>query len=139
MNKHVEENDAANDLTSSRVRILVVDDNRDAAFTLSILLRSIGKEVRTAHDGLEAIELSRTFLPDVIFLDIGLPRLNGYEVARRIRAQDSSANIMLIALSGWSQDDPQIAKDAGIDHYFIKPISFSAIKKVLNVTASTDT
>src|SRR6185369_13037168 len=85
-------------------RILVADDNRDAAESMSMLLRLMGNEVRTVYDGAEAVEEAATFRPDVIVLDIGMPKLTGYAAARRIRAQSWSEGTMLVALTGWGQD-----------------------------------
>src|SRR5687768_9385127 len=85
-------------------RILVVDDNRDAADSLEVLLRAYGHEVTVAYDGLEAVEAARTFRPDIALLDIGLPKLNGFDVARRIRASQGE-RVLLIAVTGWGQDE----------------------------------
>ena len=113
-------------------RILVVDDNRDAADTLGMLLRVMGNQVHTAHDGIEAVGAASAFRPDVVLLDIGLPRLNGYEVARRIRSQPDGANMLLIALTGWGQDeDRRKSKEAGFDHHLTKPVEFAALQKLL--------
>jgi PAS domain S-box-containing protein len=113
-------------------RILVVDDNRDAADSLGMLLRMMGNEVATAHDGLEAVGAAATFHPEVILLDIGLPKLNGYEVARRIRAQPGGDKMVLIALTGWGQDeDRRRTKEAGFDQHMTKPVEFDALKRAL--------
>src|SRR5207237_573927 len=88
----------------SALRILVVDDNRDAAASLGMLLRIMGNDVHTAHDGAEAVALADEFRPDVVLLDIGLPRLNGYEAARRIRQQPWVRGMAPIATTGWGQD-----------------------------------
>ena len=99
-------------------RILVVDDNQDAADSLGMLLRMTGNEVHTAHDGLEAVGAAAAFQPDVVLLDIGLPKLNGYEVARRIRAQEGGADMLLVALTGWGQEeDRRRSREAGFDHH----------------------
>jgi len=101
-------------------RILVVDDNQDSAECLTMLLRLIGHEVHTAHDGLEAVEAAKKFQPGVILLDIGLPRLNGYEAARRIRGQQRDKGLMLIALTGWSQEeDRRCSEEAGFDTHLV--------------------
>jgi PAS domain S-box-containing protein len=113
-------------------RILVVDDNQDAADSLGMLLRMIGNEVHTAYDGLEAVGAAATFQPDVIVLDIGLPKLNGYEAARQIRAQQGGAERVLIALTGWGQEEDRLrSKEAGFDHHITKPVEFSTLKKLL--------
>jgi PAS domain S-box-containing protein len=125
-------------LASAACRILVVDDNRDAADSLGMLLRMIGNEVHTAYDGLEAVGAAATFQPDVIVLDIGLPKLNGYEAARQIRAQPGGAGRVLIALTGWGQEEDRLrSREAGFDHHITKPVEFSILKKLLaQVTAS---
>lgn len=116
-------------------RILVVDDNRDSASTLAMLLRLSGNETRTANDGLEAIELADQFRPELVLLDIGLPRLSGYEVAQRIRQQPWGQNIVLIALTGWGQeDDRRKSKAAGFDAHLVKPLDQAALAKLLNHT-----
>jgi PAS domain S-box-containing protein len=113
-------------------RILVVDDNRDAATTLATLLKLTGNQTQTAHDGLEAVEAAETFHPDVILLDIGLPKLNGYDVCRRIRQQPWGKNTVLVALTGWGQDeDRRQSKDAGFDHHMVKPMDLAALTKLL--------
>ncbi|MDO8755893.1 MAG: response regulator, partial [Polaromonas sp.] len=104
-------------------RILVTDDNVDAALTLASLLGMLGHEVRTAHDGAEAIEAAAAFRPDVIFLDIGMPRMDGYEACRRIRALGQVPAPVIVALTGWGQaDDKRKAQEAGFDHHFTKPV-----------------
>jgi len=116
-------------------RILVVDDNRDAADSLGMLLRMIGNEIHTAYDGLEAVEAAAAFQPDVVILDIGLPRLNGYESARRIRQQEGGADRVLIALTGWGQEEDRLrSQEAGFDHHVTKPVEFSTLKKLLAET-----
>jgi CheY-like chemotaxis protein len=112
-------------------RILVVDDNRDSADSLAMLLEMRGHEVRSAHDGLEAVGAAEVFLPSVVLLDIGLPKLNGFEVARRIREQRGD-DVTLIALTGWGQeDDRRRSKEAGFDHHLTKPIDVEALRKLL--------
>jgi PAS domain S-box-containing protein len=119
-------------------RILVVDDNRDAADSLGMLLRMIGNEVHTAYDGLEAVGAAATFQPDVIVLDIGLPKLNGYEAARQIRAQPGGADRVLIALTGWGQEEDRLrSKEAGFDHHITKPVELSTLKKLLAQVAAS--
>ncbi len=113
-------------------RMLVVDDNRDAADSLGMLLGMMGHEVHTAHDGLEAVEAAAALQPDVILLDIGLPKMNGYEVARRIREQEGDTEIVLIALTGWGQaEDRRRSKEAGFDHHLTKPVAFDALQMVI--------
>ncbi len=113
-------------------RILVVDDNRDAATSLALLLNIAGNETQTAHDGQQAIEAAAKYRPDMILLDIGLPKMNGYEACRRIREQPWGKNIVLVALTGWSLDeDSPESKDAGFDHHLVKPVEFDALKGLL--------
>jgi PAS domain S-box-containing protein len=113
-------------------RILVVDDNRDSADSLSLLLGLKGHHVRTAYDGTSAIEAARAFRPDVALLDIGLPGLDGYEVARRIRAEESIAQPALVATTGWGHaEDKRRAREAGFDYHMTKPISMEALERFL--------
>ncbi len=113
-------------------RILVVDDNRDAATSLAALLRLTGNETQIAYDGLEAVEAAEKFHPDVILLDISLPKLNGHDACRRIREQPWGKHMMLVALTGWGQDeDRRQTKDAGFDHHMVKPVDFAALMKLL--------
>jgi signal transduction histidine kinase len=105
------------------LRILVVDDNIDAATTLAALLRMQGHEVRTAHDGIEALELIQNFAPDVAILDIGMPKMNGYTLAARIREIMREAQPLLIAVTGWGQEEARLrSKAAGFDHHLVKPV-----------------
>jgi len=119
-------------------RILVVDDNRDSANSLAMLLKLLGHTVDTAHDGLEAVERAATFRADVILLDIGMPRLNGYEAARRIR-QQRQKGLKLVALTGWGQEeDRQRSEEAGFDAHLVKPVDFAALTKLLAEWAGPD-
>lgn len=107
-----------------RRRILVVDDSRDAALSLAMLLRMTGHETCTAHDGLEALNVAREFRPDVMLLDIGLPKMNGYNVCRHIRQQPWGGNLVIIALTGWGQEqDKREAREAGFDFHLVKPVN----------------
>jgi len=113
-------------------RILVADDFPQSAETLARLLRHDGSEVRVAQDGAEAFETAADFRPDVVVLDIAMPRLNGYEAARKIREQPWGKNMVLIALTGWGQQqDRQRTQDAGFDAHLTKPVNFSAIMALL--------
>jgi PAS domain S-box-containing protein len=115
-----------------RRRILVADDNRDAVRILTMLLRTLGQEVHTAFDGDEALERAGTLHPDIILLDIGMPRLSGYEVARRIRGEGWGKDVMLVALTGWGQDqDRRRSAESGFDRHLIKPISAQALSELL--------
>jgi CheY-like chemotaxis protein len=113
-------------------RFLVVDDNRDAAYTMWRLLQLLGGEVRTAHDGLEALAWAEQFLPHAIVLDIALPKLNGYEVAREIRARSWGGGMILVAVSGWCRDqDRQRALDAGFHAHLAKPVALKDLRDLL--------
>jgi CheY-like chemotaxis protein len=113
-------------------RILVVDDNLDAARTLDTLLRMRGHEVRMAHTGQEALAVAAEFLPQVVLLDIGLPDMVGYEVARRLRRMPELGNVILIAQTGWGQDeDRRRSREAGFDAHLVKPVELGAIRQVL--------
>lgn len=114
-------------------RILVVDDNADAATTLAMLLKMYGHEVRTACDGEDALDQARAFAPDVIFMDLGMPRLDGIEAARRIRALPQCRQVRIVALTGWGQNaDRQRTREAGMDHHLTKPVSLEALQSVLD-------
>jgi CheY-like chemotaxis protein len=117
---------------TSRCRILVVDDNHDAANSLAKILGLKGNESLAAHDGHEAIQQAAIFRPDVILLDIGMPGLNGYETAKQIRAQPWGKNLLLVALTGWGQDeDRRRSQDAGFDAHIVKPINAATLEKLL--------
>jgi PAS domain S-box-containing protein len=118
--------------TTAAHRILVVDDSRDAAESLAMLLDLTGNETHTAHDGLEAVETAARVRPDLVLLDIGLPKINGYEAARRIREQPWGKSMVLVALTGWGQDeDRQKSREAGFDGHMVKPIDPAALNKLL--------
>jgi len=117
---------------SARHRILVVDDNQDAAATLALLLGLMGHETRTANDGIEALEVTDEFHPDVALLDIGMPRLNGYDTARRLRQDSWGREMLLVALSGWGQDADRLkSSKAGFDMHLVKPVDVSEIQRLL--------
>lgn len=119
-------------LVSAR-RILVVDDMRDSADNLAMLLGMGGDETHTAYDGVEAVERAASFQPDVILLDIGMPRMNGHDACRAIRQQPGGKHILIIALTGWGQEeDRRRSAQAGFDHHLVKPMDFSALKKILS-------
>lgn len=114
-------------------RVLIVDDNEDSALTLAVLFEMSGDETQTAEDGLKAVAAAETFRPEIALLDIGLPGLNGYEVAREIRSQPWGASMILVALTGWGQEeDRQQSKDAGFDAHMVKPVDHEALLKLLN-------
>ncbi len=113
-------------------RVLVVDDNRDGAESLAMMLRLLGDEVRTAHDGVEAVEVAEQFRPQVILMDVGMPRVNGLDATRRIRAQEWGRGITIIALTGWGQDgDRARTREAGCDGHLVKPVNLPELEKVL--------
>ena len=115
-----------------RRRILVADDNRDAADSLAYMLRIGGHEVRTAYDGQQALDLAQTFLPSLALLDLGMPRLNGYDAARRLRQTEHGRDMLLIALTGWGQpDDRNRSLSAGFDHHLVKPVDPSMLERLL--------
>ena len=118
-------------------RILIVDDNRDAADALASLLELEGNEAHVAHDGMSALEAAEALRPDVMMLDIGLPRLNGYEVARRIRAEPWGAGVLLLALTGWGHpDDRARSEEAGFDRHLVKPVEIAALSELIAQHAS---
>jgi PAS domain S-box-containing protein len=114
-------------------RILVADDNIDSAESMAMMLRLMGSnEVRTVHDGLRAVEEASAFRPDLVLLDIGMPRLNGYDAARQIRQQPGGRDVVLVALTGWGQDeDRRQATEAGFDRHFTKPVDPLAIENLV--------
>ena len=118
---------------SRKHRLLVVDDNKDAADSLAILLRMNGHDVQLAYNGPSAIELASTYLPDIVFLDIGMPVVDGYEVARQLRKIPHLQNAILTALTGWGQDeDRQRTAQAGFDFHLVKPVDPKAVETLLN-------
>jgi CheY-like chemotaxis protein len=120
-------------------RILVVDDNTDSARAFARLLKLLGHDAQTAHDGPEAIEVARAYRPDVVLLDIGLPGMDGYEVARRLREDEQSKGLVIIAVSGYGQeDDRRRAREAGFDHHLVKPVDHEALLSVLTLGAFKD-
>jgi CheY-like chemotaxis protein len=113
-------------------RVLVADDNEDAGESLAMLLRLDGHEVEVANNGTDALALFDRMSPDVAILDIGMPGLSGYEVARRIRERDTGRRAMLIAVTGWGQEaDKARASEAGFDHHFTKPVEPEALSSLL--------
>jgi PAS domain S-box-containing protein len=113
-------------------RILVVDDNEDVAESLAEILRTTGHEVRTAYRGLAALEAVEAFLPEVVLLDIGMPGMDGYEVARRLRRERGLEKVLLVALTGYGRDeDRRRSREAGIDHHLVKPVDPAALCDLL--------
>jgi CheY-like chemotaxis protein len=116
---------------SASARVLVVDDNHDVAETMAVLLRLLGHEVAVAHEGARAVELGRVFRPEVVFLDLGLPDMSGYEVAQRLRAAPADSEMRLVAVTGWGQvEDRQRTRAAGFDHHLTKPTTLDELSAV---------
>lgn len=114
-------------------KILIIDDNVDAAKSLSFLLSLDGHQLATAHNGPDGLEMAQRFHPDVILLDIGLPGMNGYEVARQIRQSETIKDVLLVALTGWGQEeDRKQSKEAGFDHHLVKPVEPDVLTRILN-------
>lgn len=119
-------------------KILVVDDNRDSAISLAMLLKLAGNDTRTAHDGQEAVEQAEAYKPSIILLDIGMPKMNGYEACRHIRAQPWGAGIHMVALTGWGQEeDRRKSQEAGFDGHLVKPVEYATLTKLLSDLQST--
>jgi CheY-like chemotaxis protein len=117
----------------ARRRILVADDNVDALDSLAMLLEFAGHEVRKARDGAEALEGARDWQPDVMLLDLGMPKLTGYEVAQRVRSEEWGRNVRMVAISGWGQrEDQRRSRESGFDQHLVKPISFDSLNGILN-------
>jgi CheY-like chemotaxis protein len=113
-------------------RVLIVDDNRDAATSLGMLLELSGNKTETAYDGLTAIDAGARFRPHAVLLDIGLPGLDGYEVARRMRSEPWGNRVKLVAVTGWGEaEDRKRSRDAGFDAHLLKPVDHEALVKLL--------
>lgn len=122
----------SNDLPASR-RILVIDDDHDVADSLVMFLETFGADVRVAYDGEGGVSAVREFRPELIFLDLGMPKLDGYETARRIRALPEGRDVKLVALSGWGQGQVrEQAREAGFDRQLTKPAGIEALQELLN-------
>lgn len=125
--------EAVRPATAARHRILVVDDNVDSAHSLGMMLELMGNDIRTAHDGFAAIEVAAEFRPDVVLLDIGMPKMNGYETARHMREEVWGKDVLLIAQTGWGQDeDRNLSEQAGFDHHLVKPVDPLALQGLLD-------
>ena len=110
-----------------------MDDNRDAAKSLAIMLKLMGNETQTAHDGLEPSKSAATFRPDLVLLDIGMPKFNGYDTAQRIRQEPWGKNVVLVALTGWGQEeDKRRSLEAGFNFHMVKPVDPAALEKLLS-------
>lgn len=124
--------------SASGRRILIADDNEDAVESLALMLDMMGNETRTALDGLAALQVGESFAPEVVLLDIGMPKLNGYDAARQIRALPWGAHLVLVALTGRSQDeDRRRSHEAGFDFHLVKPVEPAALEKLLAIVPST--
>src|SRR5271154_3250352 len=125
--------------TGPSLRVLVVDDNVDTVTTLALLVKESGHEVRTAYDGSAVLEAALDYRPNVVLLDIGLPGLNGFEVAKQLRQQPALRNAVLIAMTGYGREsDRQRSQEAGFDHHLVKPGDFGKVLQILaTVSAST--
>ena len=114
-------------------RVLIVDDNADAAATLDMLLRSLGYETHVVHDGAAALAAAPRFQPDVVLLDIGMPGIDGYEVARRLRKMKAGRSLRIVAVTGWGQEaDRHRSREAGFDVHLVKPVEPGELLKVLH-------
>lgn len=123
---------AANSTAQLQRRVLVVDDNCDSADSLAMLIQLLGAEVHVARNGPAALAELDVFHPEDVLLDIGMPGMDGYEVARRIRTRRCFDKVRLIALTGWSRDeDLRRARDSGFDHHLVKPVDFDALHALL--------
>ena len=113
-------------------RVLLVDDNMDSSEPLSLLLQAKGHETRLAVEGQEAIGMADEFLPDCVILDLGLPGIDGYEVARRLRERPYGAKLTLVALTGWAGKDVRVkAAEAGFDYHLVKPVNLEELERIV--------
>lgn len=119
-------------MTSTVQRILLVDDDPDSSEPLSLLLQSKGHETRVATDGAQAISVADEFKPNCVLLDLGLPRMDGYEVARRLRDRPYGSDVVLVALTGWAgRDIRSRAAEAGFDYHIVKPVNWEEVEKIV--------
>jgi CheY-like chemotaxis protein len=119
--------------TTSKRRLLVVDDNRDAAESMSMLLEMWGHQVAFAYDGPSALQTAEQLQPQAVFLDIGLPGMDGYEVAARLRELPQAKDAILIAITGYGQEDDRLrSRRAGIDHHLVKPVAPDALRNLID-------
>lgn len=132
-NQAVDQNHSSQGKDATRRRILVVDDNQDAASSMALMLELMNNEVQTAHDGLAALEIAEQFQPQLILMDIGMPRLNGYETTRRLRQLPWGKAIIIIALTGWGQEEDKVkTREAGCNGHIVKPVSLPELEKLLS-------
>ena len=114
------------------MKIVIADDNRDSADSMAMLLEAGGHEVHVAYDGAEAVEAANRVQPDVVLLDIGMPKMNGFECARSLRGQPWAAGALLVALTGWGQEeDKRRALEAGFDRHLTKPVDPATLEEAL--------
>ena len=120
-----------NELPAASCRALIVDDNADSADTLAMLLQLLGHEVQCIYDSRRVLDTVDGFSPDVVFLDIGMPGLSGYDVARLLRTRPEGSKLTLVALTGWGQpEDRRRTAEAGFDHHLVKPTDVDTIQHV---------
>ncbi len=119
---------------SAAFRVLIVDDNRDAADSMALLLNRLGNQVCVAYGGAEALQAFPAFRPDVVLLDIGMPGINGHDLARQIRAMRHGDSVLMIALTGFSsRQDKRLSHDAGIDHHSVKPVDAIILQRLIEI------
>jgi CheY-like chemotaxis protein len=113
--------------------VLVVDDNVDAASAMDLLLQSLGHETRVVHDGTQALQIAVDFWPDIVLLDIGMPGIDGYEVARRLRAVRQERALRIVAVTGFGQEtDRKKSREAGFDMHLVKPVAIDDLAQALD-------
>jgi CheY-like chemotaxis protein len=131
--------DASEPRATADRRVLIVDDNRDGAESLATLLSMSGHQTRMVHDGLEALEAAERFRPDLVLLDIGIPKLNGYDACRRIRNEPWGKEMVVVAVTGYGQEaDIRNSREAGFDHHFVKPVDYRSLARVLAALPSKE-
>ncbi|RZA06035.1 MAG: response regulator, partial [Moraxellaceae bacterium] len=135
-NRLVSENKIAESTdTYVKKRIMLIDDNVDFVTTMATLLETKGHDVRIAHDGFAALKIAQEFLPEIAFLDIGMPGMNGYDLARHLRELPETAEATLIAITGWGQEkDRQLSQDAGFDNHLVKPVDLAHVLRLIEAT-----
>ncbi len=120
------------DAATAQLRVLVIDDNRDAADSIAMVMELLGHQVQTRYCGLEGFEAAQAMRPQVVFMDIGMPGLDGHEICRRMRAQDWSVGMRIVALTGWGADeDRQRTRESGFDHHLVKPVTAASLQEAL--------
>jgi CheY-like chemotaxis protein len=136
--QHPESHVVTSKVNGTSLKVLVVDDNADAAQMLGMLLLAQGHEVLTVHDGPSTLDAAVDFRPDVVLLDIGLPGMDGYEVATRLRQQAIFEGLVLVAMTGYGQDsDRKRSHESGFDHHLVKPPDFVKLKEILAAASET--